>query len=903
MSDQAVVQTSFVGGEWSPLAQGQIDNPNYHKSLALCSNGVPLEEGAWTRRSGTLHGGYTRRGKFSKSFSFPFGADAPYDAEITWDGSNSFITFWRVDQRVTDTTFTLDNANAPTGSPATFTCTTTINATLATGDDVLFSFPVTNNTLNGATLINRVFTITVTGTKTFTMVDAITGAAVNASSFTYDNTVTNTVSRITKFSAPYTSQNDVSITRVVTVYDGTPTNNVELVLLNQNHAPIVLTGTYTGATFATFTKTTASFLDGPYVLQETTGALTLGGASGTVSFSHTGGLINNGNGFTAADVGRSMRILSEPNAWNNATNYSAGAVVTLPSGFNFGVGSFPNPDSSYWTAQVANTGVRPDQNPTVWVPYTNGQNWTWATITTVGSTSSGTLTIQGPAVFNTSNITYWQMDYFNAQWGWPYAGCFAEGRLWLASVTGTEGRFDASAAGQATYFVFSPTDSYGTPGDGNAISYTIVDPNPSNIVWMAADPNGIIVGREHDEWTIRPSVAETPITPTSIRARRATGFGSGYLTDPVRCGSSLAFIDRTYRRLMEMVSDVFSNKLTGRNMNKLARHLGRGLYTRSAYQDSTVPIIWVIDTNSALFGCCYRRIGFYATQEPDMLGWHKHTLGSTWTVTDIVSTSNYSSNATLDQTVDAVSLTTFDGTYYHREVLQPLFDTENTAINGWFLDSAPAYVVGRDPALDSGSAEIQIYGLSHLNGKTVTAYIAGLDCGTYTVSSGVITVPYQSDPEGLLTAAYLIGLSGTYTYGCPIDVKSGGTRHQVTVPVVVGFKYLSEGQLLRPANGPDIMKVDGTGLGKFRKAVSYTAHLNNTGSCNFGTSSSNTLPADLRNPTPNGPLLTASQTFTGVAYGTLNDTYSFDGQLYWSSNSCYPMTLISCGAFLSTGSR
>lgn len=49
------LQTSFNGGEWSPLAQGRIDLAKYKNGLALCQNYVPLVQGPLTRRPGTRY--------------------------------------------------------------------------------------------------------------------------------------------------------------------------------------------------------------------------------------------------------------------------------------------------------------------------------------------------------------------------------------------------------------------------------------------------------------------------------------------------------------------------------------------------------------------------------------------------------------------------------------------------------------------------------------------------------------------------------------------------------------------------------------------------------------------------------------------------------------------------------
>ena len=58
----------------------------------------------------------------------------------------------------------------------------------------------------------------------------------------------------------------------------------------QNHAPIAVSGFYQAIGndgFAGFIKSTPTFVDGSYVSQEG-GTMTLGGATGRVSFSHTG---------------------------------------------------------------------------------------------------------------------------------------------------------------------------------------------------------------------------------------------------------------------------------------------------------------------------------------------------------------------------------------------------------------------------------------------------------------------------------------------------------------------------------------------------------------------------------------------------------------------------------------
>src|SRR6266550_2223116 len=46
-------QASFLGGEWSTFAQGRTDDPQYQTAMGRSLNGLPIEEGAWVRRTGT----------------------------------------------------------------------------------------------------------------------------------------------------------------------------------------------------------------------------------------------------------------------------------------------------------------------------------------------------------------------------------------------------------------------------------------------------------------------------------------------------------------------------------------------------------------------------------------------------------------------------------------------------------------------------------------------------------------------------------------------------------------------------------------------------------------------------------------------------------------------------------
>src|SRR5882757_526912 len=83
MPGASYAQSSFLGGEWSPDAQGRFDDPAYEKAMNVCFNGYPTENGSWTRRSGTQYAGTTRNGAPGRVIAFDYSGSAPLIMEFT----------------------------------------------------------------------------------------------------------------------------------------------------------------------------------------------------------------------------------------------------------------------------------------------------------------------------------------------------------------------------------------------------------------------------------------------------------------------------------------------------------------------------------------------------------------------------------------------------------------------------------------------------------------------------------------------------------------------------------------------------------------------------------------------------------------------------------------------------
>lgn len=414
MPNASNVQSSFAGGEWSPEMQGHIELPEYKTALALSFNGLPIETAAHSRRPGTLVAQTTRGGAPAKLIRFDFADAYPYNIEFT-DG---FLRFFNGRRLIT----TNDAQTVTAISAATPAVVTTGTAHgWATDDYVMFSgtdpFPAAG--INIPTLQSRQFKITVLSSTTFSLADGLTGAAIVGAGLGFFVAAMLRINRIHEVASPYESGRWAT-TRAITAEQ-------QAVLLNTAVAPQVLSLTQepTGQLEGQFALAEADFKDGPYLDPFPGSWITPSGASGvitlTLSFqpysasvvyskgdyvSSGGsgykslqnsnfnnapagspaywGLVSTGDpvgpsGFTLNDIGRHIRIASEPALWNSSTSYSIGNSVTY--------------NGTYWTALTNHTGKTPGQDIVNWAILATGLQWSWGKITGISggvSVASGT---------------------------------------------------------------------------------------------------------------------------------------------------------------------------------------------------------------------------------------------------------------------------------------------------------------------------------------------------------------------------------------------------------------------------------------------------------------------------------------------------------------------------------
>lgn len=507
----------------------------------------------------------------------------------------------------------------------------------------------------------------------------------------------------------------------------------------------------------------------------------------------------------------------------------------------------------------------------------------------VGTSSGVQLEILGPALLYTNSILTWRLGAYSNTTGFPTCGCYADGRLWLGGAI--PNRFDASTSNGivpgSSVVNFAPTDQYGVVAASAAISETLNSDSANPIFWMKPDLQGILMGTQEGEYLVLAPTSGS-IAPANITARHVTNIGSSFI-EPARTDHTIAFIKRYGRKLMEYFPDVYSGKYSAPNLADKAEHIPVTGIAEIAYTDAVTPVIWGRNTDGSWFGITYKRDSLASAQPPTFYGWHRHLLGSGRVIESICAGPSVGGN------LDAISLVTNDPltNIRHVEVMTDTMGELSALANSWFLDNAVApssTVASNVPAPGAPFGGLTINGLWHLNGQTVQVFAGGIDCGDpgeglpfsdFVVSNGSVFVPYgdtltRGPGRGLFTAAFVA----------------------TNPPIVVGFTYNSDGQLVRPISPPDSGSRHANAFGVLSRAHRYALKLVNTLGLSVGGTFGKIRPVNTKQAgaAPLPPLTT----FTGISQEALEDDYDYDRGLCWRVSRPFPANVVVAGVNLAT---
>ena len=403
---------------------------------------------------------------------------------------------------------------------------------------------------------------------------------------------------------------------------------------------------------------------------------------------------------------------------------------------------------------------------------------------------------------------------------------------------------------------FSKTADYdnftvGSNAD-DALIYTIASNTVSSIRWLSAT-RVLSVGTSGGEYIVT-TTNNGPITPTTTLIRKYSNYGTATV-EPVQSADVTLFVQRGGRKVREFkyVGDVNTAGYQAPDMSILAEHITENGVTEFAYQQEPDSVVWAMRGDGVLLGMTYRR-------EENVVAWHKHEIGGTYTGTHgslasatythgmVESIAVLPTDTGQDELYMIVKRTISGGTKRYIERMKT-YDFGTVSTTAHFVDSGLAYC---------GSATTTLTGLYQLKALSLSVLSNGASHADKTESSGAITTDFS-----VTTAA-------------------------------VGLGYTSKIQTLRLEAG----SVDGTSQGKPKRIHNIVLRLFRTVGIEVGTDASSVDRIPFRDSSMD--MDTAVPLFTGDKDIEFDGGFDDDATLYVQQTQPLPMTILALYPRLNT---
>lgn len=351
-------------------------------------------------------------------------------------------------------------------------------------------------------------------------------------------------------------------------------------------------------------------------------------------------------------------------------------------------------------------------------------------------------TVVNVEVLNAFGNTTATLDWAEGEWsprrGYPSAVCLGEGRLcWIGK----------------SKFIASVSDAFESfddeiEGDAGTISYNLGAGSVDSVNWAAALYR-IFIGTQTNEKNIKTSSFEEPITPTNFKIVNLSSQGSANV-DCAKLDTKCVFVQAGGIRLFEISYNPDTNDYVSTELSDLYPEMGLPSIIRLGLQRHPDTRIHCVKSNGKVGILLYEPL-------ENLKGWVEFETDGE--VEDVF---------TLPGDIE-------DKVYY--SVKRIVNGSTVRYLEKWALESeCQGDILNKqaDAFFEySGSSTSLITGLSHLEGKQVVVWGGGKDLGTYTVSSGSITLSeaVTSCIAGLPYTAQYESMKLAYASASPLNQK------------------------------------------------------------------------------------------------------------------------------------
>lgn len=305
----------------------------------------------------------------------------------------------------------------------------------------------------------------------------------------------------------------------------------------------------------------------------------------------------------------------------------------------------------------------------------------------VGITHSGTFgvaritaitstTVVSATVLNnfgaTSAVATWRLGVYSDGNGYPPAGTFHAGRLWLAGPAAFPQRVDASQSGDF------PNFDQGAAQDNEAIARTLDSDQVNAVRWMVS-ARDLLLGTFGAEWLVSAATTNAVITPENAKAQRQSTEGSAAVS-PLAIDNAVVFTHRLKKTLHELAYVFESDAYRAPDLSIRARHLVRKKIAGIAYQQQPDRVIWCVTADGAVAALTYVRA-------QQVLAWHSHRLGGDGKVKSLATISGDGNDElwlSVERTLDGATVNTI-------EVMQTRLEDSEAQELAFYVDCGLTY--------------------------------------------------------------------------------------------------------------------------------------------------------------------------------------------------------------------
>lgn len=707
MAKAALEQHAYNSGELSPLLAARFDVDRFAYGARTMRNFIPTLQGPARKRPGFAFVDDLGERRLIKRAVF-----SQTDAWILAFG-DATLTFYSDDAPVLESNKTITAITQ--ASPGVITSN---SHGFTNGRRVYLA------SIGGMTQLNgRIFTIANVTTNTFTLVD-MWGTAVDTSSYSA-YTSGGTAAQLYQIVSPYALA-DLRDANGCSLMSITQSEDVLYICVPGYQPRKLSRSASTSWAFSTLDQTGGPFIGADpdetitvYASAATGTGVTLTASSAIFNSDHVGSLFY-----------LEKKLVDDTDTWE------AGKAIGAIGDLRRYAGNYYAALNTGTTGTLSPThteGARFDGDGGVQWQYKNS-GYGWCKITAIGGGGT-TATVDVLSDFNTNSVTssnpstQWSFGSWSDDQGWPTYCFFFRQRLGFARDT--------------KIWMSIPSDFenfreqlFGVVTTDSAIAIDIRIGQNDGIKWIMS-ASDLLVGTDGNEFSVGEISTADPLGPDNIASLRGPGYGSRRV-DPALVNEGVMYAMPAGRVIRELRFDFSVNGYVALNKTAFSEHITKGAVNHFAYAKEPESIVWSSCATGALIGMSFER-------EHQLLAWHQHKLGGSYSggdpVIDCIAEIP-SPDGDRDELYVSVKRTINGQTKYYLEYLSAHWDESTDAL---------ADMTYSDAFLSStGNTSTTVGGLEHLIGQTVTVLGDGKWLGEFTVdATGSVALSSSSAPSTL----------------------------------------------------------------------------------------------------------------------------------------------------------